>query len=92
MPHQKGDKDPFGGYGGLMKPRKIKNVKVPNRGLLSSDRSTRRKSHGGSPKDGSVYDGGNTTIEESVIQEGNSSKKVGGNHKSSTSNKQGSKE
>ena len=83
MPHQKGDKDPFGGYGGLMKPRKVKNVKVPNRGLMSSDRSTRKKSHGGSPKDASSHDVGNTTAEESV----NEGHGKGFGHKSSTANR-----
>ena len=49
-----------------MKPRKVKNVKVPNRGLLSSERSSRKKSHGGSPKDTSMHEGANTTADESI--------------------------
>lgn len=49
-----------------MKPRKVKNVKVPNRGLLSSERSSRKKSHGGSPKDTSMHEGANTTADEST--------------------------
>ena len=45
-----------------MKPRKIKNVKVANRALMSSERSTRRKSL--SPRN--IEDTMNTTGEESL--------------------------
>jgi|LauGreDrversion4_2_1035121.scaffolds.fasta_scaffold39834_4 hypothetical protein len=72
-----------------MKPRKIKNVKVPNRGLLSSDRSHRKKSHGGTPKEVSFRDNLNTTGEESIVDAKKKHQK--GNHKSSNNN-QGLKE
>ncbi len=53
-----------------MKPRKIKNVKVPIRGMLSSERSARRKSKPSSPKDNSFHEGLNTTAEDSINDTG----------------------
>ena len=35
--HHHAKLEAFPGYGGLVKPRLIQNVKVPNRGLLSSE-------------------------------------------------------
>jgi hypothetical protein len=35
--HHREKLEAFPGYGGLVKPRLIQNVKVPNRGLLSSE-------------------------------------------------------
>jgi hypothetical protein len=70
-----------------MKPRKVKNVKVPNRGLLSSERSKRQRSHGGSPKgaggDASMHDGANGTADEST----NDTITGRGNHKGGLNNR-----
>jgi hypothetical protein len=69
-----------------MKPRKVKNVRVPNRALLSSEQSSRKKSHGGSPKgDASMHEGANNAVDESTNDA--ASKSGPGNHRSGHNNR-----